>query len=564
MVYRLHVQVRGRALRFAVKNGETVVGSGPDCAVRVKHPSVSRRHAVVTVSEAGVWIEDLDSANGTRIDGRSIRVVTAVTPGSPLRFGSVEAVLEEVAEGDMELAVALPMADEQAKAPASVSWGPVSTIGSAVLENFCLRQLPELVELVTRSASMSEVARAIGAALIHSMPCASVEVVRGAPGQEGVLFAANREVRGEIVPVSADAGDEYELRIAFLGPAAAESYTPLVQVAAALIRMAGLRPSGPTRRLATTAAPEPPSPPSIVAAVREVYAQAARVAPSRVSVLIRGESGTGKELLARYIHAASDRCEAPLVTLNCAALPRDLLESELFGVERGVATGVEARAGKFESAHGGTLFLDEIGDMAPETQARILRVLQEGEVYRIGGHSPRPADLRVISATNRDLDAMLDEGCFRSDLYHRIADWVVELPPLRKRRPDIPNLAAHFLARACIERGVRAAGISRSAVDALMAFDWPGNVRQLEKEMARAALFLENDEILDSTRLQPLITASAQPVANRTLKDVREQAEREHIERILEQCSGEVAATAEILDIGLSTLYARMKDLGIG
>jgi transcriptional regulator with PAS, ATPase and Fis domain len=252
------------------------------------------------------------------------------------------------------------------------------------------------------------------------------------------------------------------------------------------------------------------------------------------------------------------------VTLNCAALPRDLLESELFGVERGVATGVDARAGKFEAAHGGTLFLDEIGDMAPETQARILRVLAEGEVFRIGGHSARPADVRVISATNRDIDAMVDDGRFRTDLYHRIADWVVELPALRRRRADIPNLAAHFLARACTERGVSAAGISRAAVDALVGYDWPGNVRQLEKEMGRAALFLEDGELLDTARLQPVVTEASGVSAQQTLRDVREQAEREHIERVLDQCGGAVAEAAKILGIGLSTLYARMKALGVG
>ncbi len=298
--------------------------------------------------------------------------------------------------------------------------------------------------------------------------------------------------------------------------------------------------------------------------MREIYEQAARIAPSRVSVLISGESGTGKELLARYLHAASDRAEKPLVTLNCAALPRDLLESELFGVERGVATGVDARAGKFESAHGGTLFLDEIGDMAPETQARILSVLAEGEVYRIGGHTAQPADVRVISATNRDLTAMLDEGGFRTDLYHRISDWVVELPPLRKRRADIPNLAAHFLGRTCAERGVRAAGISRAALAALGAYDWPGNVRQLEKEMGRAALFIEDGALLESSMLQTAITEGAVGTEGEDdLKTVLECAEKEHIEHVLDESGGDVPRRPNALGIGVSTLYRRMKALKV-
>jgi transcriptional regulator with PAS, ATPase and Fis domain len=301
----------------------------------------------------------------------------------------------------------------------------------------------------------------------------------------------------------------------------------------------------------------------VVAAIRDIYSQAARVATSRVSVLIQGESGTGKELLARYIHTASDRASAQLVTLNCAALPRDLLESELFGVERGVATGVEARIGKFEAAHGGTLLLDEIGDMAPETQAKILRVLQEHEVYRVGGNTPRPADVRVVAATNRTIDQMIGDGSFRSDLYHRIADWVVRLPPLRERRADIPNLAAHFLARAAAERGIHVAGISRSAVDALVAYDWPGNVRQLEREIGRAALFLEDGELLDTARLQQKIVDARAPEQQDGLKEVLERAEREHITRILSACGGSVTDAADRLQIGVSTLYRRMKALGI-
>jgi len=564
MAYRLLVNVRERTLRYPLEAGENLVGSSPGCAVRIKHPSISRRHAAVTVTEDGVSIEDLGSANGTRVGDSAITAVTALRPGTPVRVGRVEAVLEEVGEGDLEMAMALPMRDEHGREPTSVSRGPVSTVGPAVLDAFCLRQLPDLAESVARGDSRPEVAHAVGAALLHSMPCTSVEVVRGAPGSEGVLFSADREAVGEAVLVAADAGDGHDLRVGFVGAAVAESYAPLVKVAGALIRLAGRRSATAVARPAVAIAPEPPRPPSIVVSVREVYAQAARIARGRVSVLILGESGTGKELLARYIHAASDRAGAPLITLNCAALPRDLLESELFGVERGVATGVEARAGKFEAANGGTLFLDEIGDMALETQARILRVLQEGEVYRIGSHSGRPADLRVISATNRDIEAMLSDGLFRGDLYHRIADWVVEVPPLRKRRADIPNLAAHFLARACAERGVRAAGISRSAVEALVAHDWPGNVRQIEKEMGRAALFLEDDEILDTSLLQPAITASAGAIAHGTLKEVREAAEREHIEGVLTSCGGSMAAAAEILGIGLSTLYARMKDLDIG
>ena len=563
MPFRLLVNLRGRGLRFPLAPGELVVGSSSEADIRLKHPSVSRRHARLVVTAQGVFVEDTGSANGTRIDGRTLNGERRLDPGTDLRFGSVDAVLEEVGDDDIEVAIQLEM-DITGDAT-DISRGAVSTVGPAILEDFTVHRLPELAESVARGLSRSELAQEVGAALMQTMPCASVEVSSRGGNGEGIVFAARQEVSGDLVPLTLPAGGDLELKVELIGKAVAESCAPLLRTAAALVRAAGRGPDerGPRIEMPVNP-PAPPPPPSIVASFREIYRQAARIARGGVSVLIRGESGTGKELLARYLHAASRRADSPLVTLNCAALPRDLLESELFGVERGVATGVDARLGKFEAAHGGTLFLDEIGDMAPETQARILRVLAEGEVFRIGGHEPRPANARIISATNRDINAMMEDGAFRTDLYHRIADWVVELPPLRRRRADIPNLAAHFLGRACAGQGVRAAGISRAALDTLMAFHWPGNVRQLEREMARAALFLEDGQVLDRSDLQPAILENDAEAGDRSLKAVRERAEREHIRQVLDECGGAVAEAAEILDIGLSTLYSRMKDLGIG
>jgi len=564
VAYRLVVNIGDRALRFSVSSGEHLIGSSPDCAITIRHPTLSRRHASLVIGDNAATIEDLGSTNGTRVGGSSVTSPTPVTPETTFSLGSVEARLEEVGAGDLEAAVSLPAPAETRTEQEVVAAGPVSTIGPAALESFSLRELPALAERIARGDPGPEVAQAVAAALLRSLPCGRVEVVRIVKGEESVLFSGDHGGGGSTVLVTAATGDGYELRVDFLGPVFARTYEPLVHAAAALVRAACRKdrprtaPEGPM-----TDPPEPPPPPSVVPLVRSIYSQAAKVATSRVSVLIQGESGTGKELLARYLHAASDRALAPLVTLNCAALPRDLLESELFGVERGVAAGVEARPGKFEAAHGGTLLLDEIGDMALETQAKILRVLQEGEVYRVGAHSPRPADVRVLSATNQDLETMLEDGGFRSDLYHRIADWVVELPPLRSRQADIPNLAAHFLARNAAERGVLVAGISRSAVEALIAYHWPGNVRQLEKEMARASLFVEDGELLDTSRLQPRIGEARGALASETLKDVLERTEREYILEVLAQCAGAVPAAADRLGIGDSTLYRRMKALGI-
>jgi transcriptional regulator with PAS, ATPase and Fis domain len=302
----------------------------------------------------------------------------------------------------------------------------------------------------------------------------------------------------------------------------------------------------------------------VVASVRTIYGDAARVARGDVGVLILGESGTGKEVLARYIHCASPRAGGPFLGLDCAALPTDLLEAELFGIEKGVATGVDQRPGKFELATGGTLFLDEIGDMPLETQAKLLRILQSGECYRLGAGTPRQVDVRVVAATNRDLRQMLTAGTFRTDLYHRIATWVVELPPLRRRRADIANLAAYFLTREADARGLVIRGISRAALAVLESYPWPGNVRQLENEMARAVLFLEDGELLDSRCLTDEIRSAEAEPGGGGLRAVLERTERAEIRSALDDCEGNVDAAAELLGISRATLYRRMKALHLG
>ncbi|MEM9304908.1 MAG: sigma 54-interacting transcriptional regulator, partial [Pseudomonadota bacterium] len=297
--------------------------------------------------------------------------------------------------------------------------------------------------------------------------------------------------------------------------------------------------------------------------LRTIYDQAARLAASEIGVLIHGETGTGKELLARFLHASSGLAEDRLVALNCAALPVDLLEAELFGIDKGVATGVSERAGRFEQADGGTLFLDEIGDMALETQAKILRVLQEKHVFRVGSSKPRPARVRVISATNRDLEAMVENGEFRRDLYHRLADWTAELPPLRRRREDIANLAAHFLAAEMRRQGKRFGGLSEAAVTVMRRYAWPGNVRELEREMLRCSLFLDSGEPLQSDQLQPRFHRASSDAGDVTLKAQLERAEAAAIREALAEAEGDIEAAATRLGCGKSTLYRRISQLGV-
>ncbi|HYC78703.1 MAG TPA: sigma-54 dependent transcriptional regulator [Planctomycetota bacterium] len=225
------------------------------------------------------------------------------------------------------------------------------------------------------------------------------------------------------------------------------------------------------------------------AAFREAVAMAERVAPRPSTVLIRGESGTGKELIAALVHENSARRKGPFIRVNCAALTDSLLTSELFGHERGAFTGaVKAKEGRFELAQGGTLFLDEIGEMSPETQAKLLRVLECGEFERVGGVRTLKADVRVIAATNRDLEKAMEDGRFRADLFHRLDVFTVHLPPLRERPEDLADLAQHFLERYRRDLGSEAKKFSRAAVEAMAAYDWPGNVRELGNVVQRALL----------------------------------------------------------------------------
>ncbi|MGB3629817.1 MAG: sigma-54 dependent transcriptional regulator, partial [Terracidiphilus sp.] len=229
--------------------------------------------------------------------------------------------------------------------------------------------------------------------------------------------------------------------------------------------------------------------------MRRVMAQIERVAASEARVCIYGETGTGKELVARTLHEKSNRSSGPFVALNCAAVPAELIESELFGHEKGSFTGAAQRhTGKFEQAHRGTLFLDEIGDMPPAMQAKLLRVLEEGEVERIGADKPTSVDVRVVVATHRNLDQLVEEGGFRRDLYHRVVVFPVELPPLRERREDLPVLVEHFARQVSAQNGWKPAAFAPSAIEALKEYAWPGNIRELRNVVERL-LLLAGDEV---------------------------------------------------------------------
>jgi DNA-binding NtrC family response regulator len=328
-------------------------------------------------------------------------------------------------------------------------------------------------------------------------------------------------------------------------------------------------------------------------AIHSVFKQIGRVAPQHVNVLILGESGTGKELVARAIYHHSHRSEAPFLAINCAAIPEALLESELFGHEQGAFTGADhRRIGKFEQCDGGTLFLDEVGDMSLGTQAKILRLLQEGHFERVGGNETLSADVRIVAATNQDLESLISQGQFRKDLYYRLRGVTLHLPPLRERREDIAELAHYFLFRFNRQLGIAVQSISEAALEVLLHYDWPGNVRELQSVIREALIVSAGPsilpEFLPADIRRDLASAEPErPAEQVALSDVNwtglgelvdewfasgktglyrralDQFDNLLVSQALQQTGGNQAQAAEILGLSRPTLRAKLRALGL-
>jgi DNA-binding NtrC family response regulator len=306
-------------------------------------------------------------------------------------------------------------------------------------------------------------------------------------------------------------------------------------------------------------------------AIRQIYAVVEKVANTPSTVLITGESGTGKELIARALHENSSRHAGPFIKINCAAIPKTLMESELFGYEKGAFTGaVGAKPGRFELAHGGTLFLDEIGEIPVEMQVKLLRVLQESEFERVGGIRTIKVDVRLVTATNRDLLQDISAGSFREDLYYRLNVVPIHIPPLRDRHEDIPLLLEHFLTKFNDRLKKQIGSVAPEAIARMVSYHWPGNIRELENLMERTMLFCERSEIQVSDlppEIGGLPAAAAASPAGASLKEAvraeTERVERELIQKALDETGGNVTQAARKLKISRKSLQTKMKELGL-
>jgi two-component system, NtrC family, response regulator AtoC len=409
-----------------------------------------------------------------------------------------------------------------------------------------LRQVSErkwsaiLLSLDFATADMTVVQRVVQS----GVPAASVLLASARPTMQ-LMVDASRLGLGGVLAAPLDVADVVRVVEGLLGPA--EEVVPLCdEHADAGDAVIGASP-----------------------AMLEVFRTVGRIAASPATVLLLGESGTGKEMIARAIHRVSGRSEKPFVAINCAAIPENLLESELFGHEKGAFTGAIARKiGRFERADGGTLLLDEIGDMSLSLQSKILRALQEREIERVGGEGRIPVDVRVIAATNKDLRVAISEGRFREDLYFRLAVVTLHLPRLVERGADLDLLIHHYVSRFSAFYGRPLTGIARSALDRLCAHEWPGNIRELKNVIERAVLMSSTDvlrlEHLPIEQMQSVAATDASPLPGYTVSLSMAEVERLHIREVLRAVGGHMGRASELLGLHRNTLTRKVRDYGLG
>lgn len=596
--YRLRGQVGDREQRFPLEEGSVTVGSAPDNDVALPVEGVSRHHARLSITDQGVSFEDLGSKNGTFVAGEQVGR-SPVSPGDRIRFGPVELELEVIDPRDACLGLSLgePRAKER-PAPPPDSTVALGRAGAGLPERW-LALVGGFLERL-HGAGESDPQGAC-AWLAEALGVGGLILAEADEDGDPVVVAAWEQRGGsktlkEIQRRFTEARDRGEEHLFTAGETSGGE--PLVS---AVVRLGAGRLRGITVRgefeghedsapllFPVLWAVAPPASRSLGEAttpverglqfpaghvigrsppMRRLYDQIRSLTCADEPVLITGETGVGKEHVARLVHENSPRRNEAYIAVNCAAIPADLLEAEMFGLARGAATGVLERPGKFAEADRGTLFLDEVGEMPPRLQAKLLRALEEGEAQAVGG-PVRRVDTRVVAATNVDLEKRIDTGAFRSDLYYRLAAHVIQVPPLRERTEDLPQLLERFLRVAVERTGKRLHGLSVGALEILTSYPWPGNVRELQNELRRLVYACPEGQIIDSTMISPpILRAVAEgasgPPRDVTLPERLESLERELIVEALREAGGNRTRSAELLGIHRNSLAQKMKRLGV-
>ncbi|MBK8595844.1 MAG: sigma 54-dependent Fis family transcriptional regulator [Holophagales bacterium] len=603
--WALHVDLEGDVRRVPLEPGETTLGSREDNTVVLAHRSVSKRHAVLRSLPGGFEVEDLGSKNGTRLDGQRVQKA-GLSEGSVLSLGPVLLKLERVDEDDLELGIDLG-STHPGHLPALLDL-PTRTLGDTggVQGDRRLALLSRIVRALACyeeggvSSSLEALREEIGAVTVALLEGRreedpAVVALRGDPAALNRL-AELREVfygvetsalapgtvRSFDVPsdpalvgaVGGGAGSGPVLLVAGGVSEPNSDLHLLLQVVLQLLTWTasvGHAVSAPRAELAARNLVFAPGyVPCRSEAMKALYGQLRSLATGDLPVLITGETGVGKEHVARILHASSlVRCSGPFQAVNCAAVPAELLEAELFGVEKGAATGVLARPGQFQLAHRGVLLLDEIGEMPILLQTKLLRVLQSLEVTPVGGRRSVKVDVRIIGATNAEPEQLLREGRLRQDLYYRIAGWTIRVPALRERRDDLPLLLESFVRRFSVETGRKVRGVSLLALRRIVSAPWPGNVRQLEHEVRRLVHLCPDDGVIDASFL-PLLgdggTSTVEPLddgGDLRLQPRVDDVERKAIRAALARTGGHRSNAAELLGISRDGLRMKMERLGI-